>query len=140
MELLPQRPINVVYRIGELELDPATRELLGRRGPVALQPRVFDLLVYLIRRRHRVVTHEEIRQTLWGGTVVTEDSLSYAVAEARRALGDDGAAQRAIRTVRSRGYRFVAAVEELPGAPPTSRGTLHPAPAICPTCGQSLKG
>jgi DNA-binding winged helix-turn-helix (wHTH) protein len=63
-----------------------------------------------------VVTNEELRANVWRGVQVCADSLTYSVSSARRALGDDGKTQATIVNVRGRGYRFVAAVEEIRGA------------------------
>jgi DNA-binding winged helix-turn-helix (wHTH) protein len=109
------------YRIGDYTVDLACFELRHRGGRRPLQPRAFDLLVYLVARRHRVVTIEELRAQVWGGVQVCADSLTYSVSAARRALGDDGKTQSAIVNVRGRGYRFVAPVEELPAARGLSR-------------------
>jgi DNA-binding winged helix-turn-helix (wHTH) protein len=101
------------YRMGDYEIDLACFELRyrGERRPV--QPRVFDLLVYLVARRHRVVTNEELRASVWRGVRVCADSLTYSVSAARRALDDDGKTQGTIINVRGRGYRFVAPAIEL---------------------------
>jgi DNA-binding winged helix-turn-helix (wHTH) protein len=101
------------YRIGDFELDLACFELRHRGARRPLQPRAFDLLVYLVTHRHRVVTIGELRAQIWGGVQVCADSLPYSVSAARRALGDDGKTQAAIVNVRGRGYRFVAEAEEL---------------------------
>jgi DNA-binding winged helix-turn-helix (wHTH) protein len=101
------------YRAGDYTIDLACFELRHRGSRRPLQPRAFDLLVYLVARRHRVVTIEELRAEVWGGVQVCADSLTYSVSAARRALGDDGKTQAAIVNVRGRGYRFVAPVEEL---------------------------
>lgn len=103
-------------RFGPYELDLARFELNRRGMPVRVQPKVLDLLVYLIRNRERVVPKQELLESLWKGVVVSEDALTHAVKEARRVVRDDGSRQAVIRTVRGRGYRFVAEVdEEQPG-------------------------
>jgi DNA-binding winged helix-turn-helix (wHTH) protein len=101
------------YRVGDFIIDLGCFELRHRGARRPLQPRAFDLLVYLVARRHRVVTIEELRAQVWGGVQVCADSLTYSVSAARRALGDDGKTQAAIVNVRGRGYRFVAPAEEL---------------------------
>jgi DNA-binding winged helix-turn-helix (wHTH) protein len=109
------------YRIGDFTIDLGCFELRHGGDHRPLQPRAFDLLVYLVARRHRVVTNEELRANVWGGVQVCADSLTYSVSAARRALGDDGKTQAAIVNVRGRGYRFVAPVEELRDAAAVSR-------------------
>jgi DNA-binding winged helix-turn-helix (wHTH) protein len=93
---------------GRCQVDVPGRTLLRGGEPVPVQPRVFDLLVYLIEHRDRVVSGEELLDTLWRRVAVTPNSLSRAIHKARIAVGDDGNGQSAIATVRGRGFRFVA--------------------------------
>jgi len=112
----------------------ATREV--RRGDrlVTLEPKVFDLLLYLVENRTRVVGKDELLEALWPGVVVAETSLSRCVMKARQALGDDGGAQRMIRTVHGRGYQFVAEpVEEAPGLSPHDTDAVQAAPPETPS-------
>jgi pimeloyl-ACP methyl ester carboxylesterase/DNA-binding winged helix-turn-helix (wHTH) protein len=89
----------------EYELDPARRELRVDGEPRSLQPQVFDLLLYLVENRERVVPKKELLEKLWPDTVVTEGSLQRAVSLARSALGERGA--ELIQTYPRQGYRFV---------------------------------
>ena len=77
-----------------------------------VEPQVFDVLVYLIRHRDRVVTKAELLDNVWGDRFVSESALASRLKSARRGVGDDGASQRVIRTVFGRGYQFVAPVVE----------------------------
>lgn len=79
--------------------------------PREVQPKVFNLLCYLIEHRERVIDKDELLDKLWAGTVVTESSLSQSIRKARALVGDDGNRQEVIRTVQRRGYRFVARLE-----------------------------
>jgi DNA-binding winged helix-turn-helix (wHTH) protein len=97
-------------RFGGCEIDAAKRSLERHGEPVAVEPRVFDLLIFLIERHDRVVLSEELLASLWGGARVTPSSISRAVHKARLAVGDDGERQCVISTVHGRGFRFVAAV------------------------------
>lgn len=95
----------MTLRFGPFELDEEGRALIHAQRDVALQPRVFDLLVYLTRNRDRVVTKEELLDTLWPDVTVTDNSLQRAVSMLRGVLrkgGMDGA----IRNMPGRGYRF----------------------------------
>ena len=74
----------------EFELDPARRELRVDGETRALQPQVFDLLVYLVENHERVVPKQELLETLWPDTVVTESSIQRGVSLARSALGERG--------------------------------------------------
>ena len=108
-------------RFGPFEFDPATRELLHERTPVHLSPKSFDLLEILIGQRPALVTKTELQDRLWPDAVVLEANLGNAVAEIRKALGDDPRSPRFIWTVSRRGYRFSADVEVI-GAPDGARG------------------
>ena len=83
---------------------------------VALEPQVFDVLVYLIRNRDRVVSKDDLLEGVWGGRIVSESTLTSRINAARRAIGDSGAEQALIRTIARKGLRFVGAVSE--GAEP----------------------
>lgn len=111
--LEPSAPVSVsirTCRFGEFELNPATRELLRRGARVELQPKVFDLIAYLLEHRTRVVDKDELLQAVWPRQVITETALTRAIMKARKALGDDAERPALIRTEHGRGYRFVAEV------------------------------
>lgn len=78
-----------------------------------MEPTVLRLLVHLITNRDRLVTHDELMDTVWGDTVISESALSKAVARLRKALGDRATRPKYVETVYSLGYRFVAEVEEI---------------------------
>jgi len=63
-----------------------------RRGgaPVALEPQVFDLLVYLVQNRDRVVSKDDLFQSAWGGRIVSESALTSRITAVRKAIGEDG--------------------------------------------------
>lgn len=81
---------------------------------IAVGPQVFDLLVHLVRNRDRVVTKDELLETIWRGRIVSESTLSSHINAARKALGDTGKEQRLIRTLSRKGFRFVGEVSESP--------------------------
>jgi pimeloyl-ACP methyl ester carboxylesterase/DNA-binding winged helix-turn-helix (wHTH) protein len=93
---------------GGLELDMSQFELRRDGTTVPMEPQAFDVLAYLISHRDRLVSKEELMDAVWGGRFVTEAAVTSRIKQARRAVGDDGQAQRLIRTVHGRGYRFVA--------------------------------
>ena len=102
-----------VHRFDDFEVD-AERWRLSRGGQeIHLEPVVLKLLIYLIANRDRLVTRQELMDTVWGDTVISESALTKAVARLRKALDDDSATPHYLETVRSQGYRFVAAVEEI---------------------------
>jgi TolB-like protein len=107
------------YRFGDCELDPSRREL-SRGGTVtAVEPQVFDLLLYLIQHRERVVSKDELISTVWQGRMVSESALFNRINAARSAIGDTGEQQRLIKTLPRKGIRFSGTVreEEVPGPP-----------------------
>jgi TolB-like protein/DNA-binding winged helix-turn-helix (wHTH) protein len=93
---------------GNFELDSELFELRRNGTPQPVEPKVFDLLLYLARHRDRIVTRQELLDALWAGRVITESTLSSGIKAARKALDDSGRTQRCIATVNRRGYRFVA--------------------------------
>jgi len=118
------------YRFGEFTLDAARYELRRGGEVVEVQPKVFDLLVLLVSQADGVVPQREILAALWPDVVVSEASLSKAVAAARRALGDDSRKQAWIQTVRGRGFRFVGTVVAVARAPETAVAATEPATAL----------
>ena len=109
------------FRFGAYELDLARRELLHAGCVVALEPHVFELLGYLVQARERAVAKGELLGAIWAGVNVSEGSLQRAVSLARAALRHEPGA---IRTLPRFGYRFTAAVVELPRQ---GRGSAVPA-------------
>lgn len=93
------------FQFAEFELDSERRELRLRGRELALQPRVFDLLCYLVSHRERVVSKDELLEALWPGVIVTDGSLQRAISLARSALRQGGLTD-AIRTHARTGYRF----------------------------------
>jgi len=104
------------YRFGDFRLDPATRELHRGDAAVAVPPRAFDCIVYLIEQRERAVGRDELIAAVWGKADIGDGMLGQTVLSARRALEDTGKEQQFIRTVFRFGYHWVAAVEEIDGS------------------------
>jgi len=104
-----------LYRFGgptlPFQLDPATRELSRGENAVAVPPRAFDCIVYLLEQRERAVGRDELIAAVWGKTDISDGMLGQTVLSARRALEDTGKEQLFIRTVFRFGYHWVAAVE-----------------------------
>lgn len=107
------RSSDMRIRFGVFELDDERFQLTREGLGVAMRPKVFDLLLMLVRERTRVVRREELFERLWSSTAVGFGSLSGLVNELRSALGENGRGPSSIRTVHARGYQFVAAVIEL---------------------------
>jgi pimeloyl-ACP methyl ester carboxylesterase/DNA-binding winged helix-turn-helix (wHTH) protein len=106
---------------GECELDTERVELRRAGRPVHVERQVFEVLAYLITHRDRVVMKSELLDRVWGDRFVSESTLTSRIKEVRRAIGDDGAAQRFIRTVHGRGYQFIADTDEASGPGPAAR-------------------
>jgi TolB-like protein len=102
----------VVFRFGDHVLDIERRELRRGAEPVALEPQVFDLLVYLVRNRGRVVSKDDLIQSVWSGRIVSDSALTTRLNAARKAVNDSGAEQRVIRTVHRKGVRFIGEVAD----------------------------
>ena len=100
----------MTFAFGDFELDESLYQLRRRGEVVRLEPKVFDVLAYLVRQRDRVVAKEELLARLWPGEFVSETVLPRCITAARKAVGDDPAAQKVIQTVHGRGYRFVASL------------------------------
>lgn len=111
--------------LGAVTIDDASRELTRAGAPAHVEPQVFDLIIYLVRNRDRVVSKDELVDEIWAGRAISDATLASCVKSARRALGDDGQAQSMIRTLQRRGFRYVGpagpdAAEETAASTPES--------------------
>lgn len=102
------------FRFAEFEIDVARHELRRKGERVLVEPQVFDLLVHLVQNQNRIVSKNELIETVWNGRIISEAAISSRISAARRAIGDSGAEQRLIRTLNKRGFRFVGAVTAIP--------------------------
>jgi TolB-like protein len=129
----------------DYQLDTARRELSRAGAVVATTPKVFDLLVYLVRNRGRVVSRDDLLRDVWKERIVSESTLACHINAVRKAVGDTGSEQRLIRTVSRKGFRFIgdaretappengsiAAVETAsPDRPPASAAPPHRQPSL----------
>jgi predicted ATPase/DNA-binding winged helix-turn-helix (wHTH) protein len=121
----------MVFRFDECELDLDAVELRVGGQRRAIEPQVFDVLAFLLRHHDRMVSKEELLDEVWHHRFVTESAISSRIKSVRRAIGDDGRAQRLIRTVHGRGYQFVGDVrrEEPAATAPAVTGVPTPATA-----------
>jgi len=103
------------YQFNKITLDTAQYRLSLSGNPVAVEPQVFDLLVYLVEHNDRVVTRGELLENLWKGKVVTDSALGTRLRDARKAVGDSGNRQEVIKTIHGRGYQFVGVVTKIDG-------------------------
>src|SRR6188508_600666 len=98
------------YTFSEFEIDLNQQELRRLGQAVHIEPQVFDVIVLLVRNHDRIVSKDELIETIWNGRIISEAALSSRINSARRALGDNGTDQAFIRTLHKRGFRFVGNV------------------------------
>ena len=104
--------VNVQFVFGDCVLDPDRRELTRGSEVVAVGPQVFDLLLYLIRNRAHVVSKDDVLDAVWSGRIVSESTLTSHINAVRKAIGDSGEAQRLVKTIARKGFRFVGDIRE----------------------------
>src|SRR5437016_11644821 len=99
------------FLFDDVRIEPATFRAFKAGNVIQLEPKGLRLLLFLIENRDRLIEKEEILNTIWSGTHVTENALAGEIAKLRKTLGDDPKAPKYIQTVHTRGYRFIAEVE-----------------------------
>jgi TolB-like protein/cytochrome c-type biogenesis protein CcmH/NrfG len=109
-------------------LDVGRRELRRGAQAVAVEPQVFDLLVFLLENRDRVVSKDDLIASVWGGRIVSESTLTSRINAARKAVGDSGSEQRLVRTIARKGVRFIGDVRIGQNAPPRPEPAALPLP------------
>ena len=131
----------MTYEFDGYILDTDRVELSKNGRVIPTEPKTFDLLVFLIENRQRVVSKDEIFDQIWPGVFVSDASISSTLKQVRQAVNDSGEAQTVIRTVRGKGFRFVAELQSLPPAvalapersvPTVGRGDGPPSIAVLP--------
>ena len=100
----------MIYEFANYFLDVARRELRCDGRSIHVEPQTFDVLQYLLANRERVVSKDDLIAAVWKGRIVSESTLSSSIATARKTVGDSHEAQRFIRTVPRKGFRFVGEV------------------------------
>lgn len=102
-----------MFLFGKFKLDRERRELHAGGTLVPMEPQVFDLLVYLIENRDRVVSKDDLISTVWQGRVVSDSTLDSRINAVRKAVGDSGDQQALVRTIARKGVRFVGDVRHM---------------------------
>lgn len=115
------------YRFDSFTLDTDRGVLEDGTRDVAMEPRAFSLVTHLVMNSDRVVSRDEIVERIWDGRIVSDAAIATVVKTARKAIGDDGTAQKYLRTIRGRGFRFVGRVETIPAGRVADPG--HPGPS-----------
>ena len=118
------------FRFEHYLLDSDRRELRCGSELIALEPQVFDLLIYLVQNRDRLVSKDDLIASVWGGRIVSDSTLTSRINAVRKAVGDSGEEQHLIRTTPKKGFRFVGDVIEL--AKPGESGPTLPTAAPPP--------
>jgi len=118
----------LLFSFKDFALDGERRELRARGTIVPIEPQVFDLLVYLVENRDRVVSKDDLIASVWGGRIVSDSTLDSRINAVRKAIGDSGEKQELVRTIARKGIRFVGDVQQRLAqheAPTTSPGLAH---------------
>src|SRR6188474_1446044 len=110
-----------VFEFEQFRADLRARTLVSDGKPVAITSKVFDTLAFLLRHHGRVVEKDQLLKSLWPDTVVVEGNLHGYVSTVRKSLGEKSGEHRFIRTVRGRGYSFVAPIRPVSLEPRESR-------------------
>ncbi|HKY29434.1 MAG TPA: winged helix-turn-helix domain-containing protein [Pyrinomonadaceae bacterium] len=105
-----------IYSFGDFMLDPREHRLLRGTEEIYLAPKTFETLLYLLSRHGHLVTKNDLLDTLWSGTFVTENALTRCIKEVREALNDDAHQPLYIKTIPRVGYKFIADVKEVSGS------------------------
>lgn len=100
-----------IYRFQDVEVNTLCSSLLCGGKERHLRPKSFQVLVYLLENREKLVSKDELMQNVWADTAVTDDALVQSIKEIRRAVGDDSHNSRFIKTIPKAGYRFIGEVE-----------------------------
>jgi len=106
---------NQIYRFEDVEVDLSRGCLRRGAAEQHLRQKTFQVLVYLLDQRERLVSKEELMEAVWKDTAVTDDALVQSIKEIRRTLGDSSHNPKFIKTVPKAGYRFISPVEEVFG-------------------------
>ena len=107
------KPAPRAYRFGEFRVDLLRHQLTGPNSvDLNLSARAYEVLIFLLENRHRVVSKDELMKAVWPRSVVEENNLNQAITILRRALGDRRDSPQFVRTIAGRGYRFVGDVSE----------------------------
>ncbi|HVT46061.1 MAG TPA: tetratricopeptide repeat protein [Thermoanaerobaculia bacterium] len=101
------------YRFGPIEIDARKRSVRRGTDELQLRQQAFEVLLYLIQNRSRVVSKTEMFETIWAGAAVTEDALVQCIVDIRKAVGDDRREPWFLRTVPKKGYRIIAEPAEI---------------------------
>lgn len=125
----------MTYRFGPYELNCESHELARDGTVISIEPQVFDLLIFFVKHANKLITSDDLIESVWAGRIVSDSAIAARISAARSAIGDDGKRQQMIKTVPRKGFRFVCPVEivgqtasrqETPKAdPPSTRQSVR---------------
>jgi DNA-binding winged helix-turn-helix (wHTH) protein/Tol biopolymer transport system component len=118
-----------VFHFGEFEVREREFCIYTAGSSVPVEPRAFRVLLLLLQNPQRVITKEELLNTVWDDVEVTDNSLTHSIVKLRQRLGDDARSPRFIETVSKVGYRFICPVESSKALPEAAPVPAHPAPS-----------
>lgn len=130
---LPIPCLAMNFNFGTFCVNTDRLEMTQGNKSIPLQPQAFSLLVFLIQNAERVVSKDEIIETVWQGRIVSDGTLNARINALRRALGDDGVSQSVIKTFPRQGFRFVANLinqDDVPASPTTTSDVITPKSSI----------
>ncbi len=104
----------MIYKFNNIEVDTEKFSLLTNGEETPVEPQVFNIIVYLIKNKDKIVSRDELLDNIWKGKIVSDTSITNHIKSARKVLGDDGVKQQVIKTIHSRGYQFIAKVIDSP--------------------------
>ena len=126
-------PNRRIYEFSGFRLDPAQRRLLHYGKPIPLKPKLFDLLLFLVKMEGQLVEKDDLMREVWPDTIVEENNITVSISMLRKILGEDRLERQFIETVPRRGYRFVADVTQIPvGSSPAKVSEPKPADGELP--------
>lgn len=126
----PSDPAPKTYRFAPWQLDLARGSLIGPGGEFTLRPKTLEVLQHLVVNAGRLVSRDDLLDTVWRDVTVTEESLTQCISEIRQTLGDSD--QRFVKTVPRRGYLFAAPVETGQPASAASARIVRPTVVVLP--------
>ena len=117
------------YLFGEFRLDMRQRVLFRGKKPLALAPKVFDTLAFLVENHGRLIDKDELMNQIWADSYVEENNLAHNIRTLRKTLGDNARQPVYIETVARRGYRFIHAVEKIAESTAPEKEIIEAIPA-----------
>jgi adenylate cyclase len=102
----------VIYTFNDISLNTVNYQLIKNNEVTSIEPQVFNIIIFLVENNDKVVSRQELLDTIWNDKIVSDSSISNHIKSARKVLDDDGIKQSVIKTVHGRGYQFIAKIEE----------------------------